>query len=255
MALPVSACGSPSKSHLHRSVGGEGRRRFFHFYDMKGNTLFFTMNRGVVGQASGLPLGLLSVETNSDKMPAEAGWKPAPLQLRFALPFRGSTRELLFRGILTLLLAAVFTTGCNKEQPATGRISKIKTETNDALPEFKEYTIAQLTDFRDNIPAGLAVIDNRPDQIVSAEGFSQAAIPPIPQSVTLAWDASPSSNLKCYRIHFGTNRANYAFVTNVGLVLTQTVVLPHRDRWLFAITAVDVNGVESPLSNQTQASD
>ena len=72
------------------------------------------------------------------------------------------------------------------------------------------------------------------------------------QKVRLAWDASPSPGVVGYRIHFGTNAGNYSFVTNVGLVRTQTVVLPHTGRWFFAATAVDANGMESPLSNQVQ---
>lgn len=73
-----------------------------------------------------------------------------------------------------------------------------------------------------------------------------------PQSVVLTWDASPASAVSYYRIHFGTNGANYSFVTNVGLVLMQTVILPHRDQWFFAVTAVDANGLESPYSDQAQ---
>ena len=72
------------------------------------------------------------------------------------------------------------------------------------------------------------------------------------QKVRLAWDASPSPDVVGYRIHFGTNAGNYSFVTNVGLVRTQTVVLPHTGRWFFAATAVDANGMESPFSNQVQ---
>ncbi len=72
------------------------------------------------------------------------------------------------------------------------------------------------------------------------------------QKVTLAWDASPSTDAVGYRIHFGTNAGNYSFVTNVGLVRTQTVVVPHTGRWFFAATAVDANGIESPFSNQVQ---
>jgi hypothetical protein len=72
------------------------------------------------------------------------------------------------------------------------------------------------------------------------------------QHLTLAWDASPSPGVVGYRIHFGTNAGNYSFVTNVGLVRTQTVVLPHTGRWFFAATAVDANGMESPFSNQVQ---
>ena len=70
--------------------------------------------------------------------------------------------------------------------------------------------------------------------------------------VRIAWDASPSPGITHYRIYFGTNAGNYSFVTNVGLVRTQTVVLPHTGRWFFAATAVDANGMESPFSNQVQ---
>jgi len=72
------------------------------------------------------------------------------------------------------------------------------------------------------------------------------------QTVTLAWFASPSPEVTAYRIYFGTNAGNYAFVTNAGLVRTQTVVLPHTGRWLFAATAVDANGLESDFSNEVQ---
>jgi len=72
------------------------------------------------------------------------------------------------------------------------------------------------------------------------------------QRVKLAWDASPSPGVVGYRIHFGTNVGNYSFVTNVGLVQTQTVVVPHTGRWFFAATAADTNGMESPFSNQVQ---
>jgi len=72
------------------------------------------------------------------------------------------------------------------------------------------------------------------------------------QKVTLTWDASPSPEVVGYRIHFGTNAVNYSFVTNAGLVQTQTVALPHTGRWFFAATALDARGMESPFSNQVQ---
>jgi hypothetical protein len=72
------------------------------------------------------------------------------------------------------------------------------------------------------------------------------------QRVTLAWDASPSVGVVDYRIHFGTNTGQYAFVTNAGLTLTQTVVLPHPGRWFFAATAVAANGLESDFSNEVE---
>jgi hypothetical protein len=72
------------------------------------------------------------------------------------------------------------------------------------------------------------------------------------QKVRLAWDASPSPDVVGYRIYFGTNAGNYSFVTNAGLVRTQTVVVPHTGRWFFAATATDTNGMESAFSNEVQ---
>jgi len=72
------------------------------------------------------------------------------------------------------------------------------------------------------------------------------------QSVILAWDASTSSDVTGYRIYYGTSTGNYMFVTNAGLVLTQTVVLPHSGRWFFAATAYETNHLESPFSTEVQ---
>jgi len=72
------------------------------------------------------------------------------------------------------------------------------------------------------------------------------------QSVTLAWDASPSADVGGYRLHYGLSTGSYTFVTNVGLVRTQTVALPHPGRWFFAATAVCTNGIESDFSNEVQ---
>jgi len=70
------------------------------------------------------------------------------------------------------------------------------------------------------------------------------------QTVTLAWDASPSAAVAGYRVYWGTNSRAYFGVTNAGLVLTQAVVLPHRGRWFFAATAYDTNGLESDFSSE-----
>ena len=72
------------------------------------------------------------------------------------------------------------------------------------------------------------------------------------QSVTLAWDASPSPEVGGYRLYYGQTSSNYTFVTNVGLVCTQSVVLPHAGRWFFSATAVSTNGSESDFSNEVQ---
>jgi len=70
------------------------------------------------------------------------------------------------------------------------------------------------------------------------------------QTVTLAWDPSPSADVEGYRLYWGTNSGAYQFVTNAGLVLTQSVVLPHGGRWFFAATAVGTNALESDFSSE-----
>ena len=70
------------------------------------------------------------------------------------------------------------------------------------------------------------------------------------ERLTLAWDPSPSGGVSGYRIYYGTDTRSYQFVTNAGLVLTQSVVLPWRGRWFFAATAYDTNGLESDFSNE-----
>ena len=72
------------------------------------------------------------------------------------------------------------------------------------------------------------------------------------QSVTLAWNASPSPEVTGYRVYYGTNSRSYSVVTNAGMVLTQTVVLPHLGRWFFAATAYDALGLESEFSNEVE---
>ena len=70
------------------------------------------------------------------------------------------------------------------------------------------------------------------------------------ERVTLAWDASPSAGVLGYRLYWGTNTRSYPFVTNAGLVLTQSVVLPWRGRWFFAATAYSTNGLELDFSSE-----
>jgi hypothetical protein len=44
----------------------------------------------------------------------------------------------------------------------------------------------------------------------------------------------------------------YSMVLDVSLVQTQLVALPHRGRWFFAATAVDVDSIESEFSNEAE---
>ena len=78
------------------------------------------------------------------------------------------------------------------------------------------------------------------------------AVVALAQTVKLAWDASPSRDVTGYRIYYGTNSRAYVCKLNAGLVRTQSVTLPRRGRWFFAVTAYETNGVESPFSNEVE---
>ena len=72
----------------------------------------------------------------------------------------------------------------------------------------------------------------------------------VAQRVTIGWDASPCGCAGEYRLYYGTNSSGYLFVTNTGLALTQTVVLPWGGQWFFAATVVSTNGLESDFSDE-----
>ena len=70
------------------------------------------------------------------------------------------------------------------------------------------------------------------------------------ERLTLSWDASADVPVAGYRLYYGTNSGAYLLVTNAGLALTQSVVLPHAGRWFFAATAYTSDGVESGFSEE-----
>jgi hypothetical protein len=70
------------------------------------------------------------------------------------------------------------------------------------------------------------------------------------ETITLAWDAVPCGCVAGYRVYFGTNAGSYPFATNVGPVVSWSVVLPRVGPWFFAATALDTNGLESVLSEE-----
>jgi hypothetical protein len=70
------------------------------------------------------------------------------------------------------------------------------------------------------------------------------------EPLTLTWDTSTDSAVTGYRLYYGTNSGAYAFVTNCGLSVTQSVVLPHAGRWFFAATACTGDGLESGFSGE-----
>ena len=73
------------------------------------------------------------------------------------------------------------------------------------------------------------------------------------QSVTLAWNPSPSPGVVGSKLYWGTNSGHYIFCHTNGLETNVTVKLsPLYSRWFFAITAFDSDGDESDFSNEVE---
>ena len=74
--------------------------------------------------------------------------------------------------------------------------------------------------------------------------------------VSLAWDANTEPDLAGYRIHYGTSPGNYTLptITVVGQNNARTITsLQANTTYYFAVTAYDLAGNESPLSNEVAA--
>lgn len=75
-------------------------------------------------------------------------------------------------------------------------------------------------------------------------------IPPS-YSATLAWKNSPDPEVVGYRIYCGTASGQYFTNFDAGNVLTREVLgLASGATYFFAVTSYDVNGLESPFSNE-----
>jgi hypothetical protein len=78
--------------------------------------------------------------------------------------------------LLTLLSAAAFAAGCNKEQTASQQLDKIQAETKQAAQDMKDYTFAQKAVFVAKMQGQLEAINRDLDQLIArVETFSDAA--------------------------------------------------------------------------------
>jgi fibronectin type 3 domain-containing protein len=86
--------------------------------------------------------------------------------------------------------------------------------------------------------------------LVAVTVFAVGRTPPPPASVSLAWDASPGTNVIVnYNVYYGADSGNYTNVVATGTNLTTTVGnLVRGVTYYFAATAVDNNGLESVYS-------
>lgn len=73
----------------------------------------------------------------------------------------------------------------------------------------------------------------------------------VAQSVSLAWNASPSSDVTSYQVRYGTASGAYTAVTNVGALTSATVSgLQSGQTYYLAVTARNAAGEESTPSNE-----
>jgi hypothetical protein len=70
-------------------------------------------------------------------------------------------------------------------------------------------------------------------------------------SVTVSWDANKESDLRGYKIYYGTASRSYSQVLDVGNVTSRRISgLEVGVQYFFAVTAYDFSGNESDFSNE-----
>jgi cytochrome c556 len=67
--------------------------------------------------------------------------------------------------LFTLLAAAAFAVGCNKEPSTSQQIEKAQAETKQAAQDMKDYTYAQKAEFVEAMQAQLAALNRDLDQL------------------------------------------------------------------------------------------
>jgi hypothetical protein len=88
--------------------------------------------------------------------------------------------------------------------------------------------------------------------VIVATAFAIGRTTPPPASVTLAWDASPGTNVIAnYKVYYGVASRTYTNTVSAGTNLTVAVTnLSRGVTYWFAATAIDNAGLESDYSNE-----
>lgn len=89
-----------------------------------------------------------------------------------------------------------------------------------------------------------------PKSISVLPSFSLPAVVPTTNTVTLAWDASTSASVLGYKIYYGPSSRTYTNSVDVLNVLTTAIERPHGSTNYYAVTAYDLNDVESDYSTE-----
>jgi cytochrome c556 len=78
--------------------------------------------------------------------------------------------------VITLISAAAFVVGCNKEQTTSQQLDNAKAETKQAAQDMKDYTFAQKAEFVEAMQAQLADLNRDLDQLSAKVEKSSDAI-------------------------------------------------------------------------------
>jgi cytochrome c556 len=78
--------------------------------------------------------------------------------------------------ILTLLSAAAFAVGCNKQQATSEQLDKVQAETKQAAQDMKDYTYAQKSAFVETMQSQLAALNRDLDQLAAKLEKSSDAV-------------------------------------------------------------------------------
>jgi len=85
--------------------------------------------------------------------------------------------------------------------------------------------------------------------VVSVLAMQYASAQSVLDTITLAWNPSPTAGIQKYSLYFSQSTNAWTHVKETGLTLQATVGLPTLGRWFFIATATDTNGLESLPSN------
>jgi ABC-type transporter Mla subunit MlaD len=78
--------------------------------------------------------------------------------------------------LITLLSAAAFAAGCNKEETTSQQLDKVKTETKEAAQDMKDYTYAQKAEFVTQMQSQLAALNQDLDKLSAKVESSSDAV-------------------------------------------------------------------------------
>ena len=78
--------------------------------------------------------------------------------------------------LLTLLSAAAFAVGCNKEQTTSQQMDKVQTETKQAAQDMKDFTFAQKAEFVKTMQGQLDALNKDLDQLAAKIDSSSDAV-------------------------------------------------------------------------------